>query len=107
MTWWLSFMTVTTSEVTASLLALFEEAAAFHLRLRAVARDLHRWPGLTVACRGVLQDLMGEGHGPCPSWRDGGRARDNTCRPWSTGCGPTAWPSWWTIPTTAAPTWSG
>src|SRR5579884_1073083 len=54
-------MTTATANAAASLLALFEEVAALHLRLRAVAHDLHRRPELTAACRGVLQDLMREG----------------------------------------------
>src|SRR5262245_35804233 len=37
--------------------AVIEEAAALHLRARAVAEQLHRRPELTDACRGVLRDL--------------------------------------------------
>jgi DNA-binding MarR family transcriptional regulator len=45
----------------AALMAVAEQAAALHLRLRAMAEDLHRRPELTGACRGVLQELVRNG----------------------------------------------
>src|SRR5262249_56384041 len=41
----------------AALMAVIEEAAALHLRARAVVEQLHSRPELTNACRGVLRDL--------------------------------------------------
>lgn len=38
-------------------MAVIEEAAALHLRARAVVEHLHSRPELTNACRGVLRDL--------------------------------------------------
>lgn len=44
-----------------AVMRVFEEAVALHLRLTAVAEELHGDTELTRACRGVLRDLAALG----------------------------------------------